>query len=369
MPPEAATAIQEIETAGTTVLTRACDVTDHRALAGLLKDIERTGPPLRGVLHAAAVYDDSLARTMTLQQLERVLAPKLTGTINLFELTRGYPLDFIVLFSSVTTLFGNPGQTAYVAANHFLEAIAEQQRAAGQPAFCASFGPIADAGYLARHTPIRQGLETRLGGAALSTSETLDELEQMLLKSESGNGMLRFQWTVLNRLLASAQAPKFESLALCADQQRDLSGESDDIQRWLREMNDEELTPVLLDLLKKEVAAILQISPDRLDEHRSVQELGMDSLMGMELITAIEARFGIKLPILSLSEGPTLMKLVERIVRQLRTTASARADSEDAIGQLTAQYAADLSPERAAALRHDISKQIHPEGDKAGVHR
>ncbi len=369
VPPESATAIQTIVAGGTTVRTHACDVSDRRALSDLLEEIERTGPPLRGIVHAAAVYEDSLTRTMTLQQLERVLAPKVAGTLNLFERTCDLPLDFLVLLSSVTTLFGNPGQAAYVAGNHFLEALAEQQRAAGRPAFCVGFGPIGDAGYLARHPTIRQSLETRLGGAALSTIEALEQLEQALLQSQSGVGLLRFQWAALNRILASAQAPKFEPLALTADRQRDPGGEGDDIQRLLRELNDDELAPLLLDMLKKEVAGILQISPDRLDDSRSIQDLGMDSLMGMELITAVEGRFGVKLPILSLSEGPTLLKLVDRIIRQLRTAAGSPIAGEDTVAQLTAQYAAELTPERAAKLREDIGNQTQQKADNAGGRR
>ena len=95
-----------------------------------------------------------------------------------------------------------------------------------------------------------------------------------------------------------------------------------EIQRWVQELSAEELTVLFVDLLKKEVGEILRIPPDKLDEHRSVFDLGMDSLMGMELVSAVEARFGVNLPIMALSEGPTIARLVERIVAQLKTPGS-----------------------------------------------
>ena len=320
--PEIQQALEGLRGDGVTIKQSAFDVTDTAAMAQLFDEIENELPPLRGVIHAAMVVADKLVRNMDAGDLEKVFAPKMVGAMNLHELTKRMPLDFFVLYSSATTFFGNPGQANYVGANMFLEALAQARRDRGLPAICVSWGAISDVGYLARNEEIKASLESRMGGAALKSAEALEVLEQLIVQDRSGLGVLDYGWSALQRFLPSAAAPKFSVLALQSDE-----GELDaegliEIQRWVQELSAEELTVLFVDLLKKEVGEILRIPPDKLDEHRSVFDLGMDSLMGMELVSAVEARFGVNLPIMALSEGPTIARLVERIVAQLKTPGS-----------------------------------------------
>ncbi|MEQ1515684.1 MAG: SDR family NAD(P)-dependent oxidoreductase, partial [Usitatibacteraceae bacterium] len=147
---EASAALAALKAAGVSVLVAACDVTDETALAKLLSDVTGSMPPLRGIVHAAAVIEDSMIRNVTPEQLHRVLGPKILGTQYLDVLTRGMTLDFFVLFSSATTLFGNPGQGSYVAANSAMEAVAANRRRAGYGTTCVRWGAIDDVGFLAR---------------------------------------------------------------------------------------------------------------------------------------------------------------------------------------------------------------------------
>jgi len=89
-----------------TVAAPACDIADLRQLREILISIEGSMPPLGGVVHAAMVIEDALLRDMDRGQLHRVLAPKMLGALNLHEATRAHALDFFVLYSSATTLFG-----------------------------------------------------------------------------------------------------------------------------------------------------------------------------------------------------------------------------------------------------------------------
>jgi len=340
--PEAKAAVSALEASGIEVRVHACDVTRRKALADVLRDIAATMPPLRGVVHAAMVIDDGLLRNQDEDAFHRVLAPKVLGARHLHELTRALRLDFFVLYSSATTLFGNPGQGNYVAANLYLEALAERRRAQGLPAICLSWGAIDDVGYLARHQEVKDALQSRMGGPALHSGEALQVLEQMLLRDQSGLGVMDLEWSALRRFLPTAAAPKFEELARHAE---DLGGDGEgvaEIRRLLEELGPEELHTAFVDLLKREVAEILRISPERLDENRSMYDQGMDSLMGMELVAAVEERFGINLPIMALSEGPTIARLVERIIRQLRAP---DAEAQDDASGLSEQV-------RSMAARH-----------------
>ncbi|MFO1417409.1 MAG: type I polyketide synthase [Methylotetracoccus sp.] len=361
---EARNAIAAIERFGVRVRVAACDVTDAGALRVLLSDVHTASAPVRGIVHAAATFDDVLARNMTAESLRAVLAPKVLGALHLHELTQDMPLDFMIFVSSATTLFGNPGQANYVAANHYLEALSESRRASGLPCLCIALGPIADVGYLARNQQIRENLESRLGGNSLSAAEALQALEHALTDDNSGSAVLKLDWRAVSRLIPTAGAPKFQALVQGSDEHGQDNSGFEELQRWLAEMSDEELAPLLINLLKKEVGEILKIPVDRLDEQKSVHDLGMDSLMGMELITAVESRFGVKLPIMALSEGPTIARLVDRIIRQLRTAKTGKAESSaDDVRSVAAQYAHELGAEHVDELADMFAERLDKPAD------
>ena len=283
-----------------------------------------------------------------------MLAPKARGAANLDELTRGCALDFFVLYSSATTLFGNPGQASYVAANRYLEVLAQARRACGLPALWVAWGPIGDVGYLARHSQVREALEARMGGSALESAEALALLEQLLLGGAGGIAVARFD-RGLPRFLAAARSPKYGPL-VCRFAKEGGAGEaSQEIERWLEEYDDERLAELFGDVLRQEIAAILRMPPDRIDLQRPLQDLGLDSLMGVELMTAVEARFGVNIPVMALTEVGTIDRLAKRVVKDLRRArAGAQPAPEEAIAEqvrlLAAQHARDIDPARVEAF-------------------
>jgi NAD(P)-dependent dehydrogenase (short-subunit alcohol dehydrogenase family) len=250
---EAKAALEAFAQQGVQVCARACDVTDRAALRALLVEIGITLPPLKGIVHAATVIEDGLIRSMNRDQIRRVLRPKVLGAYLLHELTRTMPLDFFILFSSATTLFGNPGQGNYVAANSCLEALAEQRRTAGLPATCVCWGAIEDVGFLARNTEIREALQGRMGGAAIQSAAALAILEDLLVTGRSGLGVMEIDWHALSRFLPSAASPKFGELARSAGKSEREEGGADVLQRMLEELSDEELLQACIDMLKSEV--------------------------------------------------------------------------------------------------------------------
>jgi NAD(P)-dependent dehydrogenase (short-subunit alcohol dehydrogenase family)/acyl carrier protein len=362
--PEAEVALARMRAEGVQVRVCACDVTRRKALAELLSEIATDMPPLRGVIHAAMVLSDGLLRNLDEESLHKVLAPKILGARNLDELTRDLALDFFVLYSSATTLFGNPGQGNYVAANHYLEALAAQRRAEGLPATCLSWGAIEDVGYLARNPEVREALQARMGGSALAADEALRILEQALLRDCSGFAAMDIDWSALRRFLPTAGSPKFTELARrLKDSSSEVEGQAE-IERLLHELEPEELEQVFVDLLRREVADILRISPDRLDPDRSMYDQGMDSLMGMELVAAVEARFSVKLPIMALSEGPTISRLVERIIRQLKMPETAGDEPDDdlqhQVRSIAARHIGDVDTEAVEELAAVLSDNRRP---------
>ncbi|MFD4840010.1 SDR family NAD(P)-dependent oxidoreductase [Achromobacter sp. NPDC058515] len=337
-------AVAAFEAQGVRVLAAACDVADRDALARLLDHAAATMPPLKGVVHAAAVIDDGLARNATAAQIERVLAPKVLGARHLHELTRRLPLDLFICYSSATTLFGNPGQSSYVAANSWLERLAAQRRAEGLPATCVRWGAIDDVGFLARNAKIKEALQSRMGGGALASETALDALERMLAADVSGLGVLELDWLALSRHLPTAGLPKFSDIARQAGDSGEHDSGADDVAHLVATLDDTALRERFTEMLKAEIGEILRVSPDKIEAAQSVYDLGLDSLMGVELVVALENRFGIRLPVMALSESPTPAKLAERLVLLLRDGhGDAPGDAvSDSVQQAIAHHAADV---------------------------
>jgi phthiocerol/phenolphthiocerol synthesis type-I polyketide synthase C len=356
------TILDEFAAAGVTIVAPPCDVADAAAVRDVLASIEANMPPLRGVVHAAMVIEDALLREMDAGQLHRVLAPKIRGALHLHEATRQHPLDFFILYSSATTLFGNPGQAAYVAANMALEALATERRALGLPATCIGWGPIADVGYLARNERVLEALVGRMGGAALRSEEALLALEPLLGSSAGNFGLIDLDWATLGRFLPASQAPKFSRLARSIVGERSSHGaeSAQEMRRRLGALTGSELVTALTEIVRVEVAEILRIAPERIEAGTSLLEMGMDSLMAVELATSIEAALDIQLSALALSGGPTIESVVERIIRLLHAgedaagTETANADLTAHVLVVAAQHMGELSAENAAQFSTEI---------------
>ena len=344
---EAKAALADFKAQGIKVKAVACDVTDKTALAALLKQCDAAMPPLKGIVHAAAVIDDGLVRNLSHNQIQRVIEPKIQGALALHELTLDKSLDLFVLYSSVTTLFGNPGQANYVAANLWLEALAAFRHQQGLAATCVCWGAIDDVGYLTRNEKIKEALQSRMGGSALSAATALTILERLLTSEtvKSTLGVMAFDWRALSAFLPVAKSPKFRELALQAPNADSNEDHRADIKRLLNELSDDDLQIAFVEMLKEELSQILLVNKEKIDPNHSMYDIGLDSLMGVELMIAIEARFDVQIPVMALSEAPTLNKLANRLITQLRGDNAIQPETVDTLANIN-----DLSKRHGSAV-------------------
>ena len=359
---ESRQAVAELRAQGVNVLAPACDITDLKALSDVIQVQMQNMPPIKGVVHAATVIDDGLILNLNADRIRAVLAPKLLGALHLHLLLQEQTLDFFVVYSSGTTLFGNPGQANYVAANMWLEAFCEMRRAQGLAATSVLWGAIEDAGFLARNTATLEALQKRMGGLALHSQQALAALECLIANNRSGEGVLDYEWKAMRRFLPSAGSPKFSEIAASAPDTRESGAQSEDIQALLAERTDDELLPIFVDQLRAEVAEILRIPADKLDPETSLYDVGLDSLMGVELMLAIESRFGKSLPTMSLADNHTLTKLAALLLKHLRSAEQGGQVAEEAPGstletqarQLAQQHDATFSAEETEIILNEL---------------
>jgi len=314
--PDAAASLERLRQNGASVHEFAVDVADAKQVAQLLRRMQREMPPLRGIIHCAAVIKDSSLVNMTEADFHDVLRPKIAGAWNLHQQTLGQKLDFFIMYSSTTTLFGNEGQANYVAANLFLEALADHRRGLGLPALAVAWGAIGDVGHLARNAIVARMLEERLGVKLLAPARALDRLEQALHSGARHIALAELRWSRLAVLPGVATAPKF---ALVRESLGDPAGEGtggnlEGFRVHLAGLSREEAISTVEQLLIKHVAGIVGMAPTKLTADRSLLDLGMDSLMLVELRLDLEKQFGVVIPTLELMDTGTVARLAQRII-------------------------------------------------------
>ena len=333
--PEGEKVAAELSAKGAAITSIQADVSNESDLARALAAIRDSMPPLRGVVHAAGVLDDHLVLNMNEESFRRVLAPKVLGAWNLHALTADLPLDFFVAFSSVASVLGSPGQANYAAANAFLDGLAHERRARGLPSLSINWGPWAKIGMAAR-APSSRGAASRVM-QPLSPEQALAALDRLF---ESGGPpeavVMSVDWMQFARSFNGNQPPSLVSDILREKVKAAAKSSSESGPR----LSTHVLlgTPpagrhtLLLSHVQKSLAQVMSIDASELDPEESLSNVGLDSLMALELQHSLEESFGAKLPIDLLIGMPTLNDFVSRLVEVLTTQASPRSpESTDAV--------------------------------------
>ncbi len=314
-------AIERWTRKGVMVSLHACDVTNEAALAGLLRQL-RDVAPIRGVVHAAMVLDDALLANLTTERNKAVIEVKVKGADHLDRLTRSDNLQLFLLFSSATTMVGNPGQANYVAANGYLEGLARARRASGLPALAVGFGAIADKGYLARNEDVGELLSKRLGKSAMQARDALAQVERYLLEDTGSVDaatvvIAQLDWQAL-RLLPLSKTALLEIAYRSNGASETSDGErSIDLERLVRETSKEEAQHEISKLIAAEIATLLRLPEADVAFDRSLKDLGLDSLMGMELGMSLQEKTGHDVPLSGIGDETTVRDVVNRLYDKL----------------------------------------------------
>jgi NADPH:quinone reductase-like Zn-dependent oxidoreductase/pimeloyl-ACP methyl ester carboxylesterase/acyl carrier protein len=314
---EAARAIEALRAAGAQVLVLQADVAVAAQLAAALDQLRLALPPLRGVVHAAAVLDDGLLLQLTPERLAAVLAPKVAGAWNLHTLTRGDPLDDFVLFSSTAALLGSPGQGHYAAANTFLDALAYHRRGYRLPAISINWGPWSEVGLAAAQTNRGQRLAAQ-GLASLTPAEGLAALTHVLRQTSPLVAVMKFDVRRWSQLFPqAAELPLLRELVagLAAGIQPRAAGSP--ARAALFAAAPEARRGLLIQHLIEQIAQVLRADPARISPETPMPAMGMDSLMALELRNRLELSLGLSLPATLVWGRPTVVDLVPDLAERL----------------------------------------------------
>jgi acetylornithine/succinyldiaminopimelate/putrescine aminotransferase/NADPH:quinone reductase-like Zn-dependent oxidoreductase/predicted amino acid dehydrogenase/acyl carrier protein len=356
--------VNALEKAGARVAVAKADVADAQQLATAVAEAGRDLPPLRGVVHAAGVLDDGLLVNLDRQRFDRVLAPKVQGAWNLHTLTRDQPLDFFVLFSSVASAIGSPGQGNYAAANAFLDALAHQRRALGLPCLTINWGPWAEVGMAAQGN--RRAHMEQFGIQFIGPQAGLGVLEQLLPRRQAQVVVLAADWPKLRQSYGGTR-----QLPLLAEVIRDVPAAdnlgSRDIEalKKLFAVPAEEREAQLTLYFQTQLARVMGLEQERIDPQQPLSSIGLDSLMGLELVNRIQMGLGVNLPMELLVQGPSLAQLAAHVVGQLKEPGpeDAAAAPVAPVGQNGTALTLPQLNGHAAAPAHTLSNGVGQNGD------
>jgi acyl carrier protein len=258
------------------------------------------------VVHAAGVLDDGLVEQLTAERFHTVMRGKVEGARLLDQLTAGLELDFFLLFSSAAALLGSPGQGNYAAANAMLDALAADRAARGLPGLSIAWGPWAEIG---------------LAAAQANRGARIAEHGLASLSPEQGRGILRS----FSAQTAYVAAMSIDPVRWCevagSSTQPLLSGMSGSAalsaaasSATRRNLAD---AAEVKELVTAQLAAVLRMSPERIDADKPFHSLGLDSLMGLELRNRIERLLDFKLPATSVWNFPTVNQLCAHLTAQI----------------------------------------------------
>ncbi len=288
-------------------------------------------PPLRGVIHSAGVLEDGALLNQTWERFAKVLAPKVDGAWHLHTLTQDKPLDFFVMFSSVASLLGSPGQGNHAAANMFEDMLARHRRAQGLPALSINWGAWAEVGAAAeRNVGERITLQ---GMGAFSPQDGLRVLNRLMSGTLPQVGVLPMTWPKFIRQFSTPPAflseMMTEALATVepSTAEAPASASEPEILRRLAEAVPARQRGLLLAYVQERAGRVLGLSASQVGDRVPLNEMGLDSLMAVELRNLLGAGLGLKrsLPATLVFDYPTVESIAGYLAKEVLTLAPVEA--------------------------------------------
>ncbi|KAF4636865.1 hypothetical protein G7Y89_g1216 [Cudoniella acicularis] len=317
---------EELQTMGANVLVHGMDVADKAALLCLRTKLRAEWPPVAGLAHGAMVLSDSTFNEMNFEELERVLIPKVRGSANIDEVFRDDVLDFFIMFSSLASVIGNPRQSNYAAANMFMASLAAQRRARGAAASVIDIGMIIGVGYLRRSQNSTEENLRRKGFAVISEPEFHEIFAEAVL---AGSPTSSLPFEIITGLQYSAgkekplwhDNPRFSHLELATEPGGAES--SSKVEISLKDLlsqsqNSAQFTSIVRQAFEAHLKTVLQFGSGSISHQKSLTELGLDSLMAVEIRTWFLKELDVNFSVLKILGGASIAELCAEVISQLQ---------------------------------------------------
>lgn len=329
--------LDELRSQGTEIVTLQGDVARPDDTQRLFQTIEQKMPALRGVFHEAGVLDDGMLGGQTWARFENVMASKVSGAWNLHTLTQGLSLDYFVMFSSAAAVLGSAGQSNYAAANSFMDGLAYYRKTQGLPAVSINWGSWSEVGMAAALEDRNPNRRSAQEAESISPSDGMEILQKLLLQGDTQVVVLPIHW---NRYKGKAVQPLLRQIVKVQAQAKDSASAGQMLER-LKTLPAQEQVHTFQEYARQQVIGILGLDSSHAPQpDRALTDIGMDSLMAVELKNKIEGDLRINIPVSYFLEGTTIADLSKKLHAEYSGTNGNDRNGTD--GSLDAEQAKEL---------------------------
>jgi acyl transferase domain-containing protein/NADPH:quinone reductase-like Zn-dependent oxidoreductase/surfactin synthase thioesterase subunit/acyl carrier protein len=310
--------IDALQQRGVDILLPLVDLASPTAVTDLLEQARALGK-IGGVIHGAAVLEDSTIRNLDRSLFNRVFAAKAIGAWNLHEALQGENIEFFLMLSSISAVFGLPGQANYSAANNFLDKLAQYRRLQGLPGQSVNLGVLGQYAGMSREGGTVWNVLENQGWLPLSLRQATARIERILLDGCVVRMAANVDWQRFREFFGHLRSDQ-RFAHLLSDEALKLKGKSsggESLRDKLRALPAGEAEQCLVQHLSEALARILGTPPDRIDPAKSVSAIGLDSLMMNQLRNWIQQKLEINYPLMRMAKGPSIAELAAQLGEQL----------------------------------------------------
>jgi malonyl CoA-acyl carrier protein transacylase len=317
--------INRLEEMGAQVVALQADISIEAEVAALLSQINTTMPPLKGVIHAAGVFDDRLLLDHQWELFAKVFAPKVSGAWNLHRFTQDLDLDFFVLFSSVATILGYAGTANYAAANAFLDTLAHYRRSLNLPGLSINWGPWSQVGMVAQLNSREVERMQTMGINPIPPKQALAVLEQLLTQSSAQVTVLAMDWSKYISRLTNV-SPFFANFTSAKPIQKS------EFLAQLEATKNGSRYQLVIDRVTEQVSQVLGRKLSTPELEQGFFDLGMDSLTAVELRNRLQKSFACSLPATLSFDYPNVKLLADYIAKDILSIETALNENRELNG-------------------------------------
>ncbi|KZF23885.1 putative equisetin synthetase [Xylona heveae TC161] len=323
--------IRSVEAMGATVRILPLDVTSKESLIQCYEEISKTMPPIAGVAQGAMVLEDSLFDRMSFEALTKVLNPKVIGTQLLDELFYDIQLDFFIVFSSLTGVVGNSGQSNYIAANMFMTALAAQRKKRGVAGSAIAISSVMGIGYVERSEDFTGDYFAKLGYRNISEQDLQQLFAEAILVGRPGCPESSEITTGLEPIYADTHVKaqfrediKFNHFVMERPGTQNVAGRLSalPVRVQLAETKSKaDAISIIKDSFIARLKRTLMISQDdTVNEKVSLVEQGIDSLMAVEVRSWFLKELEVDIPVLKILGGASITDLLTEALERVPTS-------------------------------------------------
>ncbi|KAL8659558.1 MAG: hypothetical protein Q9202_007068 [Teloschistes flavicans] len=327
--------VEELKAINVEVVVKQCNIADSAQVQSMIDDVNKTMPPIRGVIHGAMALRDALFDKISFEDWTLNIAPRVNGAWNLHNSLSSAKLDFFVILASACGITGNPGQTAYAASNTFLDSFTAYRQSLGLPASAIDIGIVEDVGYVAENTT-----RTEIQAAA---HDRLAENELLALVGAAIKNPLSLEYrqTITgckldpNKTLPLwAHDPKFahclHAVQMQSQSSSGTSSQGPSARHLLKAASSlQSAVEIIIQALIGKLSSLLMMPVEDIDRTKPIVAYGLDSLVAVEFRNWIALDLEANVPLMELMNSASIEALAGKVGDKSKLVVKEKEEGEE----------------------------------------